>query len=114
MSGKTYEKWIDLTQSTAFKSQLMGAGYGKCVVSVDFFDDNNGDVVTTGITGTYTVKAQPTSNIESLATVRSSPVTASALDYDRPFASGPIQYIHIDFASVVGGKFARVSVWRGE
>lgn len=114
MSGKIYEKWIDLTQSKNFKSNLMAAGFSKCVVSVDFFDDNNGETVTSGVGGTYEVKAQDTMNEQSLATVNSSPVTASDKDYDRPFCSGPVLFIHIDFNSVTGGKFARVNVWRAE
>ncbi len=114
MSGKIYEKWIDLSQSKNFKSNLMGAGYGKCVVSVDFFDDKNGENVTAGVGGTYEVKAQDTTSDQSLATINSPIVTASDKDYDRPFCSGPVLFIHIDFNSTTGGKFARVNVWRGE
>lgn len=112
MSGKPYVSWIDLSQSTNFKSQLMSYNYGKMVVSVDFFEDNVGKT-RKAVTGQVEFKAQSTESEDRLSVINNGTMDASNLDYDNPYSVGPCLYLHGDFSGVSGGKYARVSIWRG-
>jgi hypothetical protein len=114
MSGKSYVTWVNLNETTDYISQLMSFNYGRLVVSIDFFDDREGET-RVAATGSVTFEAQTTESEDQLASINQGTVDVSLLDYDRPFAEGPVLKLQADLSSVTtAANYARVSAWRGE
>ncbi len=114
MSGKVYRKWVNLDETTEFKSALMGSGYGRMQIDIDLYEDRNGEILTAGATGVAVFTAQTTENESSIATINNGSIDVSIADYDRPYSNGRVERVNGDLSGIVGAKYVRIDIWRGE